>query len=125
MRQNYRRGKDISPGAYYVAGYAIELAFKAAIASQFRENEIPDKTLVNNVYTHNLVSLLKLAGLEKPLELDCQKDPELERRWSIVKNWSEEARYAIWTEEQTRAIIDAIDGDRQIGGLFQWLSARW
>jgi HEPN domain-containing protein len=112
-------------GAYYVAGYAIECALKAIFAALFRENEIPDKNLVNNIYTHNLTALLSLAGLEKPLERERQTDPELDRRWSIVKNWTEQARYTIWTEEQAMAIIDAIDGDGKTGGLFQWLSARW
>ncbi len=112
-------------GAYYIAGYAIECALKALIAGQFRGDEIPDKSLVDRVYSHKLVELLKLAGLEKPLEDDQQRNPELERRWSIVKNWSEQARYAIWTEEQAKALIEAIDGDGRTGGLFQWLSARW
>ena len=112
-------------GAYYVAGYAIECALKARIAAMFRENEIPDKNLVNKVYTHELAALLNLAGLEKPLETERQNDSELDRRWSIVKNWTKQARYAIWTEQQAAAIIDAIDGDGKTGGLFQWLSARW
>jgi HEPN domain-containing protein len=112
-------------GAYYVAGYAIECALKAHIAAQFRENEIPDKSLVDRVYTHKLPDLLKLAGLEKPLELERQNDPELDRRWSIVKNWTEQARYTVWNEEQATAMIDAVDGDGKRGGLFRWLSARW
>jgi HEPN domain-containing protein len=54
-------------GAYYIAGYAIECALKARIAALFRENEIPDRNLVNRVYTHDLTALLNLSGLEKPL----------------------------------------------------------
>jgi HEPN domain-containing protein len=118
------REKQFS-GAYYLAGYAIECALKALIAAQFRENEIPDKKLVDKVYTHKLSELLSLAGLEKLLEIEGQKDLAVDRRWSSVKNWSEQARYAIWTEEQARDIIDAVDGDGKTGGLFQWLSARW
>jgi hypothetical protein len=106
-------------GAYYLAGYAIECALKARIAAQFRENEIPDKNLVNRVYTHDLAELLRLAGLESELDTARQRDPELDRRWSIAKNWNEQARYGLWTEEQAAAIIDAI------GGLLQWLRARW
>jgi hypothetical protein len=112
-------------GAYYIAGYAIECALKARIASQFRENEIPDKKLVENVYQHNLAALLSLSGLGKPFDIARQSDAELGRRWSIAKNWSEQARYSIWTEAQALAMIDAIDGDGKIGGLFQWLTARW
>jgi HEPN domain-containing protein len=112
-------------GAYYIAGYAIECALKARIAALFRENEIPDRNLVNRVYTHDLTALLNLSGLEKPLERDRQSDKGLDRRWSIVKNWTEQARYSTWTEQEAVAIIDAIDGDGKSGGLFQWLSAHW
>lgn len=112
-------------GAYYIAGYAIECALKALIAAQFRENEIPDKSLVDQVYSHKLANLLKLAGLEKTLESERQNDPELDRRWSIAKNWSEQARYSVWTEAQALAMIDAVNGNGKTGGLFQWLSARW
>jgi HEPN domain-containing protein len=112
-------------GAYYLAGYAIECALKARIAALFRENEIPDKNLVNKIYTHDLAALLGLAELERPLETGRQSDPNLDRRWSIVKNWTEQARYAVWTEEQAAAILDGVDGDGRTGGLFQWLSARW
>jgi len=118
------RGNQPS-GAYYLAGYAVECALKARIAAQFRENVIPDKNLVNRVYTHDLAELVRLAGLEAELDIARQHDAELDRRWSIVKNWNEQARYSIWTDEQAAAIIDAIDGAAGVGGLFEWLSARW
>jgi hypothetical protein len=114
------REKQFS-AAYYLLGYSIECALKARIAALFRENEIPDKNLVNKVYTHGLAALLNLAEVQKPLEAE----PELYRRWSVVKNWTEQGRYSIWTEEQAAAMIGAIDGDGEIGGLFRWLSARW
>jgi HEPN domain-containing protein len=112
-------------GAYYIAGYAVECALKARLAAQFRENEIPDRNLVNRIYTHDLAELLRLAALEAELDTARQRDPELERRWSVVKNWNEQARYATWTEQQASAIIDAIDGNADGGGILQWLSARW
>ena len=112
-------------GAYYVAGYAIECALKACIAAQFRENEIPDRKFVNDIYTHDLGKLLGLAGLEEELTTARQRDTELDQRWSIVKNWDEKSRYSLWTAEQAAAMIAAIDGDGGIGGLFQWLSIRW
>ncbi|HEX3504114.1 MAG TPA: hypothetical protein VHU22_12050 [Xanthobacteraceae bacterium] len=118
------REKQFS-GAYYIAGYAIECALKARIAARFRENEIPDRGLVNQVYTHDLAALLSLAGLQKLLDAKRQTDFELDRRWSVIKNWTEQARYRIWTEQEAAAIIDAVDGDGRAGGLFQWLSARW
>jgi HEPN domain-containing protein len=118
-------GNGQPSGAYYLAGYAIECGLKAVIAKQFRADEIPDRNLVNKVYTHDLTDLLRLAGLEPELQIAQQADSELDRRWSIIKNWSEQARYSIWTKDQAAAIIDAVDGDGRTGGLFQWLSARW
>jgi HEPN domain-containing protein len=116
---------DQPSGAYYLGGYAVECALKARIAKQFRGDEIPDKALVNRVYTHDLSELLRLAGLESELDAARRADSELDRRWSVVKNWTEQARYAIWTPEQATAVVDAIDGDGGTGGLFQWLTARW
>jgi hypothetical protein len=112
-------------GAYYLAGYAIECALKAIIAGQFRANEIPDKRLVNDVYSHELPKLLQLAGLEAQLKTACQANADLEQRWSIIKNWNEQARYRIWSAEQATAMIGAIDGDGRTEGLFQWLTTRW
>jgi hypothetical protein len=80
-------------GAYYLAGYVIECTLKAIIAQQFRANEIPDRGLVNDVYSHDLAKLLRLAGLESQLNTACETDSDLERRWSIIKNWNEQARY--------------------------------
>ena len=62
-------------GAYYMAGYAIECALKALIAGQFRENEIPDKSFVDKIYTHNLTALLGLSGLGEFFDLARHKDP--------------------------------------------------
>jgi len=109
-------------GAYYLAGYAIECALKALIAAQFRANEIPDKGLVNSVYTHDLSVLLRLAGLQTEFDAAAEVNPILTRRWSIIKKWSEHARYDIWTEDAASAMLEAVDGDEN--GLFRWLNNR-
>jgi HEPN domain-containing protein len=112
-------------GAYYLAGYAIECALKAVIAKQFRGDEIPDRALVNRVYTHDLSELLRLAGLEAELDVARRANSELDRRWSVVKNWREQARYGVWTNNDASSIIDGVAGDGHEGGLLQWLTARW
>lgn len=103
-------------GAYYLAGYALECALKARIASRFREDEIPDRALVNSIYTHELTTLFRLAGLESELEDAIELDVELGRRWAIVKKWSEQTRYAIWTDDDASGMIDAIEG------MLAWLT---
>src|SRR4029077_2733610 len=106
-------------GAYYLAGYAVECALKAIIAAQFRANELPEKGLVNSIYTHNLSELLRLTGLQAEL----QAENELATNWDIVKRWSENARYATCDDAVASAMLDAIGDDER--GLFQWLTSRW
>jgi hypothetical protein len=106
-------------GAYYLAGYAIECALNSGIAAQFQANEIPDKGLVNSIYTHNLADLLRLSGLQAELR---QADPKLVESWDIVKRWSENARYVTCDAAAATAMLDAVGGDDQ--GLFQWLISR-
>jgi hypothetical protein len=118
-------GHRQSSGAYYLAGYAIECALKAVIAKQFRAEEIPDRALVNKIYERDLSKLLSLAGLEAELNAARRADSELDHRWSIVKNWTEQARYSIWTDKDAASIMDGVAGDGRAEGLFQWLTARW
>jgi HEPN domain-containing protein len=35
--------------AYYLAGYAVELMLKAILSGRFRENTLPDRTLINQL----------------------------------------------------------------------------
>jgi hypothetical protein len=107
-------------GAYYLAGYAIECALKAVMASQFEANQIPDKGLVNSIYTHVLPDLLRLSGLQTELH---SATPELIKDWDIVKNWSENTRYVTCDAATAAALLDAVGGEDR--GIFQWLSSRW
>jgi HEPN domain-containing protein len=108
-------------GAYYLAGYAVECVLKARIAAQFRADEIPDRRLVERVHVHDLSKLLSLAGLEDELEAEMNTNPDLHERWTVVKEWSERARYEVWTKASALAIIDAVGGDE---GLLRWLQNR-
>ncbi len=109
-------------GAYYLAGYAIECALKAKIATGFRANEIPDLKHVRGIYTHDLSDLLRIAGLKNELEADMENDPALRESWSKISNWSEQSRYEVWTATNASAILEAIDSDQ---GLLRWLQNRW
>lgn len=112
-------------GAYYLAGYAVECALKAHIAAQFKENQIPDRGFVNDVYTHDLKRLLRLAGLESELDRARQADVVFGQSWTVVESWTEQSRYEIWTDEAASAMIDAVAGTQETEGIFQWLTSRW
>src|SRR3989442_15738159 len=78
--------------AYFLAGYAVELALKACIAKNFQSDVIPDKAFVLEIYTHSLDKLLGTAGLRPQYEVDSKSDPQFATAWGIASKWTEESR---------------------------------
>ena len=67
-RRTARLSANRWPAAYYLLGYAVECGLKACAARQFRQDEVPDKTVVNDFYTHRLDKLLGISGVKTALE---------------------------------------------------------
>ncbi len=112
------------PGAYYLAGYAVECALKACIAKQTKEYDFPDQGIVNKSWTHNLKQLLNLAELKDKLEIDMKSNKNLDTFWAIVVNWPGEKRYELGvTQEEARNLCDAISDPAD--GVLQWLKKSW
>jgi len=121
-------------GAYYLAGYAVECALKARIVQKFRRSELPDRTLVNDMYKHDLEKLLGLADLKGEFER-ARSDTEFALNWSAVKNWRSEARYEAFgrgvkpgrkgpgAEQRARELYKAITDRRH--GVLPWLKRFW
>jgi hypothetical protein len=109
--------------AYYLFGYGVELALKARIARIFVAETIPDKQLVNNIYSHDLTKLLALSGLATRMAEDQRASPALTAYWATVVDWSEEARYQMIDEFRSRAMRDAMLA--QTDGVFGWLQNNW
>lgn len=106
--------------AYYLAGYAIELAIKANISDQFQQGVIPDKGLVNATYSHDLAKLIGLAGLSTILKEEGKRDADFLVNWGIVSQWTEKSRYTFTDQQSATNIINAIIDDEH--GVLQWLN---
>jgi HEPN domain-containing protein len=106
-------------GAYYLAGYSIEFALKACIASNFRSGFIPDKSFVNELYTHNLDKLIGLAGLREELTKETKANSIFAGYWGVVKDWSEQVRYSISDVVTATALLSAISDPNN--GVLRWL----
>jgi hypothetical protein len=78
--------------------------------------------LVNGVYEHDLSKLLSLANLKEDHANAAASDPDLRRYWTIVTKWKSDARYKIWSLDETANMLEAVGGDK---GLMQWLRSRW
>lgn len=84
-------------GAYYLAGYAVELGLKAVACGRLRV-EIFEKTKVpahiaKSFMIHDLPNLVILSGLSQELESLTQKDQLFAKDWSKVAEWGEQRRY--------------------------------
>lgn len=110
--------------SYYLLGYAIECAFKACIARQMKRFDIPDRKLIIDIYTHDLNKLLGISGLEAEHRKESKSNPSFELNWTIVKDWSEQARYeADSTEDKARAFHAAVLNRKN--GVLPWLKKWW
>jgi len=109
--------------AYYLAGYAVELALKACISKLMQPNLIPDKAFINAIYTHKLDSLLSTAGLRPQFDADIKVDPQFAAYWAIVNNWSEESRYEFWDPISAATLLQAVNEPNH--GVFQWVKKHW
>ena len=110
-------------GAYYLSGYAVECALKACISKLVKQDDYPDKTFVNDSYTHNISNLVKLAGLEDDRIAEVKRNPALGQNWIIVKDWNERARYENHTQLAAQKLYDAITDSAQ--GVLPWIKVRW
>lgn len=111
-------------GAYYLAGYTVECALKACIAKNTKDFDFPPKPqIVRDIYVHDLVKLVKAAGLEDILNEARQNDQDLDENWKTVEDWSEESRYEIFKKSKTEALLKAISDKSH--GVLQWISTHW
>lgn len=85
-------------GAYYLAGYSVELLLKARVCKTLN---IPDFFLFSRgkqeaykaYKSHDCDQLLIFSGLYSDFVADTTADPILKGHWSVVSRWSENSRY--------------------------------
>lgn len=112
------------PGAYYIAGYAVECALKACIAKQTKRHDFPDKGVAAKAWVHDLKELARTAGVWPDLERDMKANKQLELNWSVVKDWNETSRYELGrTVFEARDFYSAITAREH--GVLPWIRKRW
>ncbi len=108
-------------GAYYLAGYAVELALKACIIKRLMATDaFPTKDFSRDCYTHALDKLLELTDLDAALTAG---NANLKTNWVLTKDWSEHKRYHFITEVEGRTLIDAISD--ATNGVLPWLKTHY
>lgn len=110
--------------AYYLLGYSVECGLKACAARQFRQDEVPEKTVVTDFYTHRLDKLLGISGVKAALELRAGADQAFQVNWNTVRDWSETSRYDhSTTEVKARDMLVAVADPT--AGVLPWLKTQW
>lgn len=113
---------DKEMGAYYLAGFAVECALKACIAKKTRRHDFPaDAKYANEVYTHNLERLLKVAQLDVHLDRDMRAKPQLAIHWGVVKEWTIDSRYEV-SGLNGKDMVAAVNTS---DGVLQWIKLYW
>jgi HEPN domain-containing protein len=112
--------------AYYVVGYAVECGLKACVLARVAgspEVIFDDKKFSEKCWTHSLVELVKMAGLEAARTADSAANPSLGKNWMVTKDWSETARYKTTSHQKAKKLYDAIANN--VDGVMQWIRVRW
>jgi len=110
-------------GAYYLAGYAVECALKAAIARLNNLHDWPDKRFVTDSHTHDILARVRLAGLEAARAADASANHVLAQNWLIVKDWSERSRYERHSPAKAQMMIGAVSDP--MNGVLPWIRVHW
>lgn len=111
-------------GSYYLMGYAIECAVKAAIAKQTKRYDFPDKKHANDSFSHDLKALLQVASLWHDFDTAMKATPSLALNWAVVKDWNERSRYM--TDTTQRQAVDLHSAcTARTHGILSWLKQYW
>ena len=115
--------------AYYLAGYTVECGLKSCLLKHIGDTGFifKDRDKLTEVgkkyWTHDLESLVNMAGLKVALGTAQGANPVLAAYWLTTKNWTETCRYEAKGEVQARQLIEAIDDTEN--GVLQWLQQHW
>ena len=93
-------------GAFYLAGYTVELMLKAQICRNLDIDNFyvkPIKTGKQAFFTHELDQLLTLSGLRTILDNEVLTNELLSDSWTDICTWSEEKRYVSTISRQETA----------------------
>ncbi len=109
--------------SYHLAGLSVEMALKACIARKFARNEIPEKKLILQIYTHDLTKLVGLAELERDRLNAQRRSATFANFWATVTEWDSDSRYRNWSMAEAKHMLEAVT--EQSDGVTAWIRSFW
>jgi hypothetical protein len=107
--------RECFSGAYYLAGYAVECAFKVILTHHIQSHTIPEKKWVEKFHTHEFSKLINLANLAEKFKDKKDHDDQFAAAWESVEKWNPESRYEVRPYSATIEVAD-YDGVRHVAG---------
>ena len=113
------------PGAYYLAGYALECALKSCVLAFIDRTGIifEDKKYAEKCWTHDIEDLVRQAGLTVERDKAVGTNIKLGQHWLIAKDWSESSRYRMSTQWQAADLLNALTDTTD--GVLPWVKNYW
>ncbi|MBV9126419.1 MAG: DNA-binding protein [Planctomycetes bacterium] len=112
--------------AYYLIGYAVECGLKScilALVGAHPEVIYEDRRFSQDVWTHDIESLVVLARLKADRDADAAANPALYTNWLRVKDWTEQSRYLQKTQAEAERLFEAVTHPND--GVMRWIRLRW
>lgn len=109
-------------GSYYLAGYCIEFGLKATIAEGFQAACIPDKKFVQDIYSHKIQDMVKLADLKKELD-KARANDAFTRNCPIIFQWREQSREDVINQFEAQTLLYAVAEEKK--GVLSWIKNHW
>lgn len=107
-------------GAYYLAGYVIELALKGCYCKKVGKYTFPpERETYNQLYSHNLNDILIVSRTKSAYDKAVITDMRLQIAWEVVKDWSEKTRYQIIKKRDAKPMVEAVEV------VLKWIKTLW
>jgi HEPN domain-containing protein len=121
-------GRKRWSGAYYLCGYVVECSLKSCLLRHLGESTsvFGDQSYLKKLldcWTHDLVKLVNLAGLDADFGIARGANPALDTFWGVTKAWKESSRYEEKTEAEATRLYEAVS--HKPDGVFRWIQSRW
>jgi HEPN domain-containing protein len=111
--------------AYYLSGYSLECALKSCILAHVERTGaiFLDKKYAEKCWTHNIVELVKQAGIALERDRATGTNPALYQNWIEVIDWSEASRYEVTNQTDAEALYKALTNNPD--GVLPWIKTYW
>jgi hypothetical protein len=109
-----------------LVGYAVECGLKSCVLARVvahPEVIYQDKRFSHDAWTHDIESLVVVAGLRADRDADALSNPALYTNWQHVKDWTEQARYQQKTQAEAERLFEAVTHPND--GVMRWIRLRW